>query len=58
MCDRGCAWRGCAWGGGAVMCGRMSKCGGGHAWWGSYVAGGMHGRGHVWWGMCGRGCAW
>ena len=32
--------------------------GGGHAWQGACMAGGMHGREHAWqWGMHGGGCA-
>ena len=34
-------------------------CGGGHAWQGTYMAGGMHSRGHAWLGVCmagGRAC--
>ena len=39
------------------MC--LSVHGGGRAWQGACMVGGVHGRGHAWWqGMCGRGHAW
>ena len=30
--------------------GRGACVAGGHAWWGTCMAGGMHGKGHAWWG--------
>ena len=24
----------------------------GHAWWGAFMVGGIHGGGHSWWGAC------
>ena len=40
-------------GGGACVAGEGAMHGGGHAWWGVCMAGGMHGRmGHAWQGAC------